>query len=143
MADKTGAQCKAHLEYMFKKLRHMRSVAELMADPCFNPTLSIKKRSPSAFNVFCNELRKEPDMPRGKEFLKKAAERYRALMPDERVELVESAKTEKKVIKAKHSLESLLLDLEAQPITPFIQFCKAEVQKGNLSECAADEINVF
>lgn len=112
----------------------MRSVAELLVDPSFNQAPK-KTRTPSAFNIFCDTLRNEPNMPRGKHFLKEAAERYRVLLPEKRAVLQGQCKETKQILKEKHTRESLEYELDAQPITPFVLFCKAEVQKGNLRKC--------
>lgn len=123
-----------HLETLFKKLRHVRTINELFEDSKFNK-LPKKVRVASAFNMFCSILRNDPDMPKGKNFLVQASQRYKALQPEERAEYEQRAKEEKKLLKEQVSREAMEHDLNQQQMTPFILYCKEEVKKGNYSKC--------
>lgn len=133
LPGRTERDCKEQLMLLLKKLRHVRSLSELCGDVhryIDNPPQSAAQNS--AYHFFCADYRKA-NPGQGKGTFSEWGAAFRALTPEQRQKYDEMAAAARKGDEPKR----LQRELEAATATPFILFCRAELERtGTLNKVA-------
>lgn len=82
VGDKTVKECKRRLMFLIQKIRHMRTLGEVLSDVDLE-RVDVKKPK-SAYALFCEEMKNGDLRLNGNNFFKEASERFKKLTPDKR-----------------------------------------------------------
>lgn len=128
IAGRSAQDCKEQLMELLKKVRHVRTVRELLGDVRVDLQNPKAPRNTSSYLLFCRDYRRS-NPSQGRESMTKWAEAFRQLSAEQRehyemlaAELRNSDSTDRKQAK-------LQAELQSAPDTPFTLYCREQVEQ--------------
>lgn len=82
IGEKSINECKRRLQFLIKKIRHVRTLGEILSDVDLE-RVDVKKPK-SAYALFCEEMKNGDLDLNGNNFFKEASERFKKLSPSKR-----------------------------------------------------------
>lgn len=132
----TSDESKLQLAIMVKKIRHIRTLPEVLDDvkaviekgPC-----GIKPQS--AFSLFCKFIKTQNPNLKGKNFFKEASIMFKALSAGDRAVYEREADNQKKTYEVNKKLDAEK-KIDQRIPTPFLMYCKQQMAEGQTSKWA-------
>lgn len=132
LPGRSEQDCKVMLMQILKKIRHLRTLGELLGDVHVALTNPRPTYSKNAYNLFCAEYRAQ--RPDRKIAVTELGQLFRNLPLVERQRFDEQAAAANSKELPQRKRAALLRELEGQPKTPFNLYCRAELETGRFEK---------